>query len=84
MAFGATWTNTDRMGVLADLDALELIFWKNGVQQGSAQTLPAGTYYPACSVFGNPAQGITAIFMDGEGGSFWQYPPPVGYSGWGS
>jgi len=82
-AFGATWTNTDRMGVLLNLDDLLLIYWKNGVQQGSPIAISAGTYYPACSVFGNPVQGITAIFMDGEGGSFWNYPPPVGYSGWG-
>jgi hypothetical protein len=85
VAFGATWTNTDRMGVLADLDSLQLIFWKNGVQQGAAQSLPAGTYYPACSVYGSPAQGITAIFVDGDSqGAFWTYPPPVGYSGWAS
>ena len=46
VSYGATWTNGDAIGVALDLDAGTIIFYKNGVSQGTAFTgLQAGTYF---------------------------------------
>jgi hypothetical protein len=37
-AYGATWTTNDVIGIALDLDAGTLVFYKNGVSQGTAFT----------------------------------------------
>ncbi len=47
-SYGATYTTNDIIGVALDLDAGTLVFYKNGVSQGTAYSgLPVGTYFPA-------------------------------------
>jgi hypothetical protein len=45
-AYGATWTTNDVIGIALDLDAGTLVFYKNGVSQGTAFTGLSGTWYP--------------------------------------
>ena len=45
-AYGATWTTGDVIGIALDLDAGTLVFYKNGVSQGTAFTGLTGTWYP--------------------------------------
>jgi SPRY domain len=48
VAYGATYTNGDTIGVALDADTGTLTFYKNGSSQGTAFTgLAAGTYFPA-------------------------------------
>jgi hypothetical protein len=43
-AYGATYTTNDVIGIALDMDAGTLVFYKNGVSQGTAFTaIPAGT-----------------------------------------
>jgi hypothetical protein len=43
---GTTWTTNDVIGIALDLDAGTLVFYKNGVSQGTAFTGLSGTWYP--------------------------------------
>lgn len=48
VAYGATYTTNDVIGVAFDADTRELTFYKNGVSQGVAYTgLAVNTYFPA-------------------------------------
>ena len=48
VAYGATYTSGDIIGVVLDADNGTLTFYKNGVSQGTAFTgLAANTYFPA-------------------------------------
>ncbi len=52
-SYGATYTTNDIIGVALDLDAGTLVFYKNGVSQGTAYSgLPVRTYFPAGGRFG--------------------------------
>lgn len=71
---------SDRVGVLLDLDAGTLEFTKNGVSQGVAYTVSAGTYFPAMSIYLQaPAVSGTGYF----GTASWLHPPGGGYLAWG-
>jgi len=49
-AYGAKYTTGDIIGVKINIDTGTVTFYKNGVSQGIAETLPAGgTYYPIWS-----------------------------------
>ncbi|KAJ8598587.1 hypothetical protein CTAYLR_001722 [Chrysophaeum taylorii] len=65
----APYGANDVVGCSIDVDAGEIGFYKNGETQGVAfRSVPAGTYYPAVSLYGN-AQ-ITANF-----GPTFDFPP---------
>lgn len=76
--FGASWNQTDVISVLLNMDDGEVIFWKNGVAQGSAFTGLSGTYYPTNAVFGSVGRSPTTI---NQGDSAFTYSPPGGYTG---
>jgi hypothetical protein len=46
VAYGATYTTNDVIGVALDMDAGTLAFYKNGTSQGTAFTGLSGTYFP--------------------------------------
>ena len=50
-SYGTSFTDGDVISVAFDADAGTLIFYKNGVSQGTAfSSIPSGTYYPATSL----------------------------------
>jgi hypothetical protein len=49
VAYGATYTNGDIIGVALDLDAGTVTFYKNGVSQGVAYSSLSGEFFPAVS-----------------------------------
>ena len=51
-SYGASYTTNDVIGVAFDADAGNLVFYKNGVSQGTAYTgLTSAPYYPAISSY---------------------------------
>lgn len=74
-AYGATFVDGDVIGVALDLDAGSIVFYKNGVSQGTAFTGLSGTLYPANSIGAGTSAQHTANF----GASAFSYTPPVGY-----
>ncbi|NBX88437.1 MAG: hypothetical protein EBQ97_07980, partial [Bacteroidetes bacterium] len=53
VSYGATYTNNDVIGVAFDADNGTLVFYKNGVSQGTAFTgLTSGPYFPIHGHFG--------------------------------
>lgn len=76
--YGATFTGGDIISMLFDADAGTLVFWKNGVTQGTAFTGITGSWSPAIALQ-VPVTTITANF----GASAFTYAPPAGYYGWG-
>jgi hypothetical protein len=73
VAYGATFTNNDLIGVAFDADAGSITFYKNGVSQGVAfSSIPAGTY-----VFGVSANNSTGSINFGQ--QPFVYTPPSGY-----
>ena len=77
VAYGATFTTNDIIGIAFDADSGSITFYKNNTSQGVAfSSLAAGTYFPA--------------FGDGGGGGTWSgavnfgqrpfsYTPPSGF-----
>jgi len=47
VAYGATYTTGDVIGVALDMDAGTLTFYKNNLSQGTAYTGLSGTFFPA-------------------------------------
>lgn len=76
-AYGTSYTAGDVIGV--QLNAGALIFWKNGVSQGTAYTLGAGTYYVAWGPDTNPSANNAATINTTGGFS----NLPSGASPWG-
>lgn len=72
-AYGANYTTGDIISVLLDMDAGTLVFWKNGVAQGTAATGLTGTYYAAAGK--NGTLGVTL----NAGVTAFTYAVPVGY-----
>jgi len=62
VAYGATYSSADTIGVALDLDAGTLTFYKNGVSQGTAFTGLSGTYFPSLQNPGPTSQGYTYNF----------------------
>jgi len=54
-SYGATYTTGDVIGIALDLDAGTLIFYKNGVSQGTAFSGLSGEFFPAVSDSSNSA-----------------------------
>jgi hypothetical protein len=58
-AYGATYTTNDVIGVAFDADAGTLVFYKNGVSQGTAYTVSAGyTWFPADNVYQSDVKSV--------------------------
>jgi hypothetical protein len=76
VSYGATYTVNDIIGVAADLDAGTLVFYKNGVSQGTAYTSIAGTFIP---VIGNGNSGTTKTYVANFGQRPFAYTPPTGF-----
>lgn len=72
-AYGASFTNGDVIGVALDLDAGTLVFYKNGVSQGTAFSSLSGSFFPEFSGSSTPVQ--AANF----GQRPFTYTPPTGF-----
>jgi hypothetical protein len=72
-SYGASYTTNDVIGVAFDADAGSLVFYKNGVSQGTAYTgLTSAPYYPAISSYYGT---VKANF----GQRPFAHTPPTGY-----
>jgi hypothetical protein len=91
-SYGATFTDGDIIGVALDLDNGTLIFYKNGVSQGTAYTdmlsaIGQDGWTPDVIIynstvelnFGNPPFSISSGNTDGNGYGNFEYAPPSGY-----
>lgn len=87
VAYGASYTSGDVVGMLFDADAGTLEFTKNGVSQGVAFTgLTGGSYFFAAEgranevhmLFGQAPLHASATYDSASGGYF-RYTPPSGY-----
>jgi hypothetical protein len=90
VSYGATYTNGDIIGVALDMDNGTLIFYKNGVSQGTAYSSLSGLFSPAHSDggtgtetadcnFGNAPYSVTSGYTDAGGFGNFSYQPPSGY-----
>jgi hypothetical protein len=59
-AYGASFTTGDVIGVALDLDAGTLVFYKNGVSQGTAYSSITGSYIFAIGYGSSPTGGTVA------------------------
>ena len=81
-AYGTTWTTNDVIGVALDADSGSLTFYKNGVSQGVAYTIAAGTILfsgliPAIAIYRNTGITQSAVFNFGQ--RDFEYTPPTGF-----
>jgi len=79
--YGASWTFGDVIGVALDMDNGTLVFYKNGVSQGTAfssinSTYP-GTYFPITYSDGSASGTFTYGYNFGQ--RPFAYTPPSGY-----
>jgi hypothetical protein len=75
--YGATYGNNDVIGVAFDADAGTLVFYKNGVSQGTAYTgLTSGPYFPA---FGDGGSTTNIAQNVNFGQQPFKYTPPTGF-----
>ena len=77
VAYGASYTTGDKIGVLYDYTTGQLTFYKNGVSQGVAYTLIAGT-----PVYLAVSQYSTGNITVNYGASSFAYPLPSGAVAW--
>ena len=73
VAYGATYTTNDVIGVALDMDAGTLTFYKNNTSQGTAYSSLSGTFTPA---IGNDQSNTTAF---NAGQRPFTYTPPSGF-----
>jgi hypothetical protein len=73
-SYGATWTANDVIGVAFDADAGTIVFYKNGVSQGTAYSGLSGTWFPTVLNGG----GNSAIVVN-FGQRPFAYAPPSGF-----
>jgi hypothetical protein len=88
-SYGASYTTGDIIGIAFDADNGTLIFYKNGVSQGTAFTgLDTTTDWiigclgyngTASNNYGNPSFSISSGNSDGNGYGNFEYTPPSGY-----
>jgi len=72
-SYGASYTNGDVIGALLDLDNGTLVFYKNGISQGTAFSgLTAGTYFAATSCY-------NSSLVINFGQKPFKFPPPAGF-----
>ena len=75
-AYGASYTTGDVIGIALDLDAGTLVYYKNGVSQGTAFTGISGTYLISVSDSSNAG---TCSYNANFGQRPFAYTPPTGY-----
>jgi hypothetical protein len=73
VAYGASYTTNDIIGVALDMDAGTLTFYKNNTSQGTAYSSLSGTFTPA---IGNDQSNTTAF---NAGQRPFTYTPPTGF-----
>jgi hypothetical protein len=73
-AYGASFVQGDVIGVALDLDAGTLVFYKNGVSQGTAFSSLSGNFAP---VWGTDTTGNTHVANFGQ--RQWAYAAPAGF-----
>jgi hypothetical protein len=79
VAYWATYTIGDVIGIAMDMDAGQLTFYKNNVSQGVAFTGITGSLFGMCSLLNiGAASSITANF----GATALTYSPPGGFNAW--
>ena len=76
-SYGASLTNGDVVGVALDLDNDSIVFYKNGVSQGSISYTFSGTYLP-CISNGDDTSSVSATLNFGQ--MRFKYPMPSGYA----
>jgi len=76
-AYGATFSSGDVIGVALNMDAGTLVFYKNGVSQGTAFSSLTGSFRPSvrAGYTGNPSTGTFANF----GQRAFAYTAPSGF-----
>ena len=75
-SYGATWIAGDVIGVALDADNGTLVFYKNGVSQGTAFTgLTSGPYFPAVSLY--TGSSVSGSFNFGQ--RLFAYTAPSGF-----
>ena len=77
VAYWATYTTGDKIGVALDMDTWTLTFYKNWVSQGTAYTGLSGTFY---AILWLNASGSTSSVNFGA--SAFSYSVPSGYNPW--
>lgn len=78
LAYGASYTNGDIIGVALDADSGTLTFYKNNTSQGTAYTgLTSGPYFPA---FGDSGSAATPTGSFNFGQRPFSYTPPTGFN----
>jgi len=77
VAYGASYTTNDVIGVALDMNAWTLIFYKNNVSQWTAYTWLSGTFFPIIGLNANGQQ-VTANFW----ATTMTYTAPAGYNQW--
>jgi hypothetical protein len=76
-AYGSSYTTNDVIGLALDMDAGTLVFYKNGVSQGTAFSVFAGrTIVP---MLGNGASGSTQTYTVNFGQRPFAYTAPSGF-----
>lgn len=73
ISYGTTYTSNDVIGIALDLDAGTLVFYKNGVSQGTAFTGISGNFTPFCGLTYNG--GGPGFYMNFGQRPFAQTPP---------
>jgi hypothetical protein len=73
--YGASYTTNDVIGIALNMDAGTLVFYKNGVSQGTAFSGLSGTMSPAFSSSNGSAVSFTVNF----GQRPWAYDAPFGF-----
>jgi len=76
-AYGATYGANDVIGTALDLDAGTLVFYKNGVSQGTAFSSLSGTFVPA---IGDTSSTSGAGLVCNFGQRDFEYTPPTGFN----
>ena len=74
-AYGATFTSGDIIGAALDLDIGTIVFYKNGVSQGTAFSSISGTYTSTTSAGGSSGPSVSANF----GQRAFAYTAPSGF-----
>ena len=74
--YGASYGAGDVIGTALDLDAGTLVFYKNGVSQGTAYSSVSGTFVPA---IGDTSTGSGSQLVCNFGQRAFAYTPPTGF-----
>ena len=77
VAYGSTWDTGDNIGCAFDADAGTLVFYKNGVSQGTYSSVTVGNNYLFGVCEGQAA--ATATFTVNFGQRPFAYTPPTGF-----